>query len=61
MGGKYWYLLDAPPRNLPGGGVVGMFDGHGELVKWFRCYDLIRAKDLNLWPNDLLNGPRFNR
>jgi prepilin-type N-terminal cleavage/methylation domain-containing protein len=60
LAGKYWNV-SSPPRNLPGGGVVGMFDGHGELMKWFKCYDLIRAKDLDQWPNDLLNGPRYRR
>lgn len=46
-------------RDLKGGSVVGMIDGHGELVKWGKCADLIRGA----WPypNDLLNGPGYAR
>jgi hypothetical protein len=62
MAGNYWLTsATAARRNLPGGAVVGMFDGHGELVKWFKCYDNIQAGARNLWPNDLLNGPGYQR
>ena len=62
LAGRYWMASGSTARrNLPGGSVVGMFDGHGELVKWFRCYDLIQGINNNTWPNDLLNGPRYRR
>jgi hypothetical protein len=39
-----WYnLAGTAPRTAPGGAVVGHFDGHAELVKWYQCYDLIRS------------------
>jgi len=51
-----WYNLpDAAPRTANGGGVVGHFDGHADLVKWPRCYDLIHGGA----PNELRNGPGY--
>jgi hypothetical protein len=59
MPGKWWVNANsAYNRNLNGGAVVGMFDGHGELVKWRKCYDLLVSPTV---PNELLNGPRYNR
>ena len=54
-----WYNYStsvAAPRNASGGGVVGMMDGHSELVKWSKCYDLIYTIPS---PNDLRNGPGY--
>ncbi len=59
---QWWKInFGSAPRTLPGGGVVGMFDGHGEYIKWMKCYDLINAGPRNAWPNDLLCGPRYAR
>jgi prepilin-type N-terminal cleavage/methylation domain-containing protein len=59
---RWWTInFGSAPRSLPGGGVVGMFDGHGEFIKWMKCYDLMQAVNRNLWPNDLLNGPGYTR
>jgi prepilin-type N-terminal cleavage/methylation domain-containing protein len=55
MAGQWWTSPFLTRRNIPGGALVGSFDGHGELVKWFKCYDNIHGTA----PNDLLNGPRF--
>jgi len=46
-------------RTSPGGAVVGMFDGHAEMVKWFKCYDLIHG--IPAAPNALLNGPGYKK
>ena len=46
-------------RNLPGGAIVGTFGGTASLVKWNKCYDLIRG--IPPYPNDLLNGPGYRR
>lgn len=54
-----WYNYPssvATPRNVNGGGVVGHFDGHAELVKWPKCYDLIHTLAP---PNELRNGPGY--
>jgi prepilin-type N-terminal cleavage/methylation domain-containing protein len=53
-----WYNLpDAAPRTAPGGAIIGHFDGHAELIKWFKAYDLIHK--IPPAPNDLLNGPGY--
>ncbi len=55
-----WFKLPiATARNLKGGALVGMFDGHAELVQWNKCHDLV-TKKLPA-PNDILNGPRYRR
>jgi prepilin-type N-terminal cleavage/methylation domain-containing protein len=54
---NWWKSPASMPRNLKGGGLVGMFDGHGELVLWPRCSDLI-TKRIKA-PNDILNGPFY--
>jgi len=46
------------PRTLPGGAVVGCFDGHSAMMKWGKCYELIHDPN---YPNDLLNGPGYRR
>jgi prepilin-type N-terminal cleavage/methylation domain-containing protein len=54
-----WYSFptaSAVPRATNGGGVVGHFDGHSELMKWPACYDLIHTTPA---PNDLRNGPGY--
>lgn len=55
----WWTLPITTKRNLKGGALVGMFDGHGELVHWPKCYDLVTKKIPA--PNDILNGPRYRR
>lgn len=53
-----WYNLpDTAPRKAPGGGIVGHFGGSAEMMKWFKCYDLIHR--IPPAPNDLLNGPGY--
>ena len=54
---NWWMSPASMPRNLKGGGLVGIMDGHGELVHWSHCSDLI--KGVIKAPNDLLNGPFF--
>jgi prepilin-type N-terminal cleavage/methylation domain-containing protein len=54
---NWWTLPIATQRNLKGGAVVGMIDGHGELVQWSRCSDLINRRVPI--PNDILNGPSY--
>ncbi len=56
-----WYTIPAASlrRDTKGGAIVGMFDGHGELVKWYKCYDLIHG--IPPYPNQLLNGPYYKR
>ena len=54
---NWWILPILTARNLSGGALVGMFDGHGEMVKWGRCSDLV-ARRIPA-PNDILNGPRY--
>jgi prepilin-type N-terminal cleavage/methylation domain-containing protein len=54
-----WYNLSttaAIPRTANGGGVVGHFDGHADLIKWPKAYDLIHTTPA---PNDLRNGPGY--
>ena len=54
---SWWTLPVLTARSLKGGALVGMFDGHGELVPWSRCHDLVTKKIPA--PNDILNGPRY--
>ena len=54
---QWWVSPAFTRRELKGGALVGMIDGHGELVKWPRCWDLINQKIKA--PNDILNGPFF--
>ncbi len=53
----WWTLPIASARNLKGGAVVGMFDGHAELVKWNKCHDLV-TKTIKS-PNEILCGPTY--
>ncbi|MFO1500486.1 MAG: type II secretion system protein [Verrucomicrobiota bacterium] len=58
--GNWWTIPAANlQRKTPGGAVVGHFDGHAEMKKWFKCYDLIHG--IPPAPNDLLNGPYYKR
>jgi prepilin-type N-terminal cleavage/methylation domain-containing protein len=54
---EWWRLPASLPRNLKGGALVGMFDGHSEMVMWPRCSDLVSGRVRA--PNDILNGPFF--
>lgn len=55
-GVKSWLQLQTR-RNLPGGAIVGTFDGSAHPVRWSRVYDLFSRKvDA---PNEILNGPRY--
>jgi prepilin-type N-terminal cleavage/methylation domain-containing protein len=56
---QWWTLPILTARNLKGGALVGMFDGHGELVKWNKCWELVNRRIPA--PNDILNGPRYRR
>lgn len=56
---SWWTLPFNTRRNITGGAVVGMMDGHGELVRWPKCYDLI--KQAIPYPNEILNGPGYAR
>jgi prepilin-type N-terminal cleavage/methylation domain-containing protein len=54
-----WYNIPsgaAIPRNANGGGVVGHFDGHADLILWPKCYDLIHTIPA---PNDVRCGPGY--
>src|SRR2546429_1601849 len=53
----WWTQPILTARNLKGGALVGMFDGHGGLVRWSKCHDLVTGKIPP--PNDILNGPRY--
>lgn len=57
MANQWWTLPYGTRRNLKGGAVVGMFDGHGSLVQWPKCYDLIHG--IPPAPNELLCGPEY--
>jgi prepilin-type N-terminal cleavage/methylation domain-containing protein len=43
--------------NLPGGAVVGFFDGSAGFVKWKVCHDLVAQ--VGPAPNAIRNGPGF--
>lgn len=46
-------------RNLPGGAMVGVFDGSAHFVRWQRAWDLINRKVAI--PNELLCGPPYSK
>ena len=46
-------------RNLAGGAMVGTFSGTAQFVKWNKCWDLINKKIAA--PNELLNGPHYQK
>jgi len=56
-----WYNIAAGnlKRDNKGGAIVGHFDGHADLTKWFKCYDLIHG--IPPAPNELLNGPGYKK
>ncbi|HUL51510.1 MAG TPA: type II secretion system protein [Candidatus Nitrosotalea sp.] len=56
---KWWLQPITSTKRLKGGAVVGMFDGHGEMVPWIRCHDLVTGKIPA--PNDILCGPAYRR
>ncbi len=58
-GTSQWWNLPLTSKNLKGGALVGMIDGHGELVKWNLCHSLVTAATLRQYPNELLNGPFY--
>jgi hypothetical protein len=54
-----WYKFPSTmeaPRSASGGAVVGHFDGHADLTKWTKAYDLIHVTKA---PNELRNGPGY--
>jgi hypothetical protein len=54
-----WWTINANLRDLPGVGVVGTFDGAGQLVTFRRAHDL--ANQQIPAPNSLLNGPGYEK
>jgi prepilin-type N-terminal cleavage/methylation domain-containing protein len=56
---EWWKLPLDTDKNLKGGALVGIFDGHGELVRWKKCRELVDAVASKLYPNELLNGPAY--
>jgi prepilin-type N-terminal cleavage/methylation domain-containing protein len=54
---NWWTLAPTAGKNWKGGALVGMFDGHGELVKWIKCAELVSRKVPA--PNEILNGPGY--
>ena len=54
---EWWVLPVLTAKSLKGGALVGMFDGHGELVPWNKCHALV-TKQIKA-PNDILNGPGY--
>ena len=56
-GAASWWNVNFSQRRLPGGAVVGTVGGTAELVKWFKCWDLINRRVAA--PNALLNGPGY--
>jgi len=53
----WWTLPITTAKSLKGGAIIGIFDGHGELVKWNKCHDLV-TKSVPA-PNEILNGPFY--
>jgi prepilin-type N-terminal cleavage/methylation domain-containing protein len=58
-----WWTISNPngpstTTNLPGGAVVGMFDGSAQLVKWNLSWQLINRAPI---PNEIFNGPIYQR
>jgi prepilin-type N-terminal cleavage/methylation domain-containing protein len=58
---EWWTLPITTSVNLKGGALVGLFDGHGELVRWNKCRSLVDAVALQQYPNELLNGPFYRK
>jgi prepilin-type N-terminal cleavage/methylation domain-containing protein len=57
-----WENISLPDQaskitTLPGGAVVGYFGGSSQLVKFKKAVDLINGP----YPNDMLNGPVYQR
>jgi Tfp pilus assembly protein FimT len=52
-----WWARSPNEREIPGVGVVGSFDGAGQIVKLRHAYDLASRKIPA--PNALLNGPGY--
>ncbi len=56
---QWWTFAAGTRRKLPGGAMVGTFGGDAKFVAWPRVFDLIYQKVP--YPNELLNGPGFQR
>jgi prepilin-type N-terminal cleavage/methylation domain-containing protein len=55
-----WWLSSAnPPRNTPGGAMVGTFGGTAHFVKWNKVWDNLNRKTGPF--NDLFCGPEYRR
>lgn len=56
---EWWTAPIMTAKSLKGGAIVGMFDGHGEMVPWTKCHDLVTGKIP--FPNDILCGPAYRK
>jgi len=57
--GTWWTFQTLTNPNLPGGAVVGTFGGTAQFVKWNKTHSLVTQKVP--FPNEILNGPRYQR
>lgn len=56
---RWWTFPIRDMRKIPGGGIVGTFDGSVKLMNFQRAYDMAAGR--LQFPNELLNGPRYQR
>ena len=55
----WWRFTTLNNPALPGGAVVGTFGGTAQFVKWNKTHSLVTQKVP--YPNEILNGPRYQR
>ena len=55
----WWLSSTTPPRNTPGGAMVGTFGGTAQFVKWNKVWDNLNRKTGPF--NELLCGPEYRR
>ena len=56
---SWWLSSTTPPRNTPGGAMVGTFGGTAQFVKWNKVWDNLNRKTGPY--NELLCGPEYRR
>jgi prepilin-type N-terminal cleavage/methylation domain-containing protein len=54
---NWWLSSAAPPRNTPGGAIIGTFGGTALFTKWNKVWDNLNRK--TGVPNELLCGPEY--